>query len=274
MNGQLLVFNSNLSLFDATNTLAEHNIFCAVIWDSVGRDFIKLFTIRDILEILVFLTEQLEIEYPGKAQNLKADDTETIIKFLKTIESKFAKEEITVMEIDDIASNSSAGYGFLLEVMKSIKLIDWVHYAGKIIDHKPELLVTMSLKDSLFDACREMTTKKIHRIAVVENSGNSKRLCGIITHDMIMGYIISNMQGDPKVFEVPIKEIGLDTKEFVYKNSKSSLIQVLKCIRNKKISFLPIVDDTAPAGTYPTIGFFSLKDLTKLIRDKKYHMVI
>jgi predicted transcriptional regulator len=274
MNGQVLVFNSNLSLFDATNTLAEHNIFCAVIWDNVNRKFIELFTIRDILEILVFLTEQLEIEYSGKVQNLKASNTKTVIEFLKIIELNLTKGKTNVVEIDDIASSSSVGYDFLLEVMKSIKLIDWVHYSGKIIDHKPEILVTMSFKDSLFDACREMVIKRIHRIAVVEKTSIGERLCGIITHDMIMGYIISNMQGDPKLFEVPIKELGLDTKELVYKSHRSSLLQVLKCIRDKKISFVPIVDDTAPGGSLPTIGFFSLKDLTKLIRDKKYHMVI
>ena len=68
MNGQVLVFNSNLTLFDAINTLAEHNIFCAVMWDEINRKFVELFTIRDVVEILVFVTEQLELQYSTTAQ--------------------------------------------------------------------------------------------------------------------------------------------------------------------------------------------------------------
>lgn len=274
MNGQVLVFNANLSLFDATNTLAEHNIFCAVIWDEAKRKFAELFTIRDVLEILVFLTEQLELEFPDKVHKLPATDIATVKEFLKKLELKIAGGKVSAMEVDEVIATSCSGYDFLLTIMKCTKLLDWIQYSNHIIEHKPEILVTMSLKDSLFDACKEMATKRIHRLAVVEKANNGERLCGIITHDMIMGYIISNMQGDPRLFELPIKELGFDTKELVCKTHKTSLFQVLKCIKNRKISFLPIIDDSAPGGFYPTIGFFSLKDLIKLIRDKKYHMVI
>eukprot|EP00826_Nyctotherus_ovalis_P008440 TRINITY_DN12187_c0_g1_i7.p1 TRINITY_DN12187_c0_g1~~TRINITY_DN12187_c0_g1_i7.p1 ORF type:complete len:289 (-),score=77.95 TRINITY_DN12187_c0_g1_i7:511-1377(-) len=274
MNGQVLVFNGNLSLFDATNTLAEHNIFCAVIWDDVNRKFVELFTIRDVLQILVFLAEQLELEYPGKAQSLSPEDTETVHNFLKALELKISQGKIHALDLDGVpaSAEAGAGYDFLLAVMKKTKLMDWMHYSGKIIDHKPEILVTKSLKDSLFDACSEMATKKIHRLAVVEMTNNGERLCGIITHDMIMGYIISNMQGDPKLFEVPIKELGLDTKELACKPHWSTLFQVLKCMETRKVSFIPIVDDLS--SNYSIVGFFSLKDLTKLIRDRKYHMVL
>jgi len=119
-----------------------------------------------------------------------------------------------------------------------------------------------------------MSEKHIHRLAIAEESKKGTNLCGIITHDMIMGYVIANMQGDPRLFEIPIKELNIDTKEIVCKGSKSTLLQILQCMRNKKISFLPIVNDQVPPGTAPPIvGFFSLKDLIKLIRDKRYHMV-
>ena len=91
---------------------------------------------------------------------------------------------------------------------------------------------------------------------------------------MIMGYIIANMQGDPKLFEVPIKELGLDTHEPICKSQKTTLLQVLQCMREKKISFIPIINDQPnDKGVCSTVGFFSLKDLIKLIRDNKYHLV-
>jgi len=135
-------------------------------------------------------------------------------------------------------------------------------------------LVKKLLKDSLFDACKEMAKNKIHRLAIIESGDKNNNLCGIITHDMIMGYIISNLQGDPRLFDVPIKELYLDTKDPVCKGHKCTLLQILQTMKEKKISFLPIVNDQAgEKGIYPVVGFFSLKDLIKLIREGKYHMV-
>ncbi len=142
------------------------------------------------------------------------------------------------------------------------------------MEHKPGILVKKSLKDSLLDACKEMADRKIHRLAIIEPGDKGPNLCGIITHDMIMGYIISNLQGDPRLFDVPVKELGLDTKDPVCKGNRCTLLQILQCMRDKKISFVPIVNDQAVGGVaFPTVGFFSLKDLIRLIRDNKYHMV-
>ena len=130
------------------------------------------------------------------------------------------------------------------------------------------------MKDSLFDACKEMANKKIHRLAIIESGDKNNNLCGIITHDMIMGYIISNLQGDPRLFEVPIKELSLDTHDPICKGQRCTLLQILQCMREKKISFLPIVNDQfSDKGISPAVGFFSLKDLIKLIREEKYQMV-
>jgi len=119
-----------------------------------------------------------------------------------------------------------------------------------------------------------MAKKKIHRLAIIEAGEKIPNLCGIITHDMIMGYIIANMQGDPRIFEVPIKELNLDTKDPECKGRRATLLQVLQCMRDKKISFVPIINDQVnDRGFFPTVGFFSLKDLIHLIRNNKYHMV-
>lgn len=119
-----------------------------------------------------------------------------------------------------------------------------------------------------------MAKNKIHRLAILEEKGKKTTLCGIITHDMIMSYIIANLQGDSKVYEVPIKELNIGTPKPIHLNCKSTLIQVLQCMRTNKISFIPIVSDQQnEKGCYPPIGFFSLKDLITLIKKNKYHLV-
>ncbi len=136
------------------------------------------------------------------------------------------------------------------------------------------MLVKRPLKDSLLEACRDMAKNKIHRLAIIEQGDNSPNLCGIVTHDMIMGYVIANMQGDPKLFDVPIKDLGLDTKDPICKSQKCTLLQILQCMRDKKISFVPIINDQVnDKGVCPTVGFFSLKDLIKLLQDGRYHKV-
>eukprot|EP00826_Nyctotherus_ovalis_P046741 TRINITY_DN5317_c0_g3_i2.p1 TRINITY_DN5317_c0_g3~~TRINITY_DN5317_c0_g3_i2.p1 ORF type:complete len:268 (-),score=69.34 TRINITY_DN5317_c0_g3_i2:445-1248(-) len=266
MNGQVLVFNTNLTLYNVINILTEHNILCAVLWDETTRKFVDLFTIRDVMELVVYITEQLEARYPHKAHTLPDNDPNLVREFLSAL-----PEEVKARKKK---GDMGYEYKFLLTVLKSVKLRDWAHFTSKIIGYRPEILLTKSLKDSLLDACREMSSRKIHRLAVIETGSKGTNLCGIITHDMIMGYIISNMQGDPSIFDVPIKELHLDTKKLIGISSKANLFQVLQRMRDSKVSFLPITAEPLPGSTvFPTIGFFTLKDFIKLIQDKKYHMV-
>jgi predicted transcriptional regulator len=277
MNGQVLVFNTRLTLHDAINFLAEQDIFCTVLWDDIERKFIDLFTIRDALEVVVYLTEQLEYRYASKVHTMSETDSKLIYEFLRSLEETIPESRKCVLSDD----SGMEEYRFLLAVLKSMKLCDWAHFASRIVGYRPEILLTKSLKDSLLDACKEMSKRKIHRLAVVETGSRGINLCGIITHDMIMGYIISNMQGDPNVFELPIKELQLDTKKLIIINHKANLLQVLQRMRDNKISFIPIVTDPIPGtDVSPTVNFFSLKDFIKLIHDKwcrddnKYHMVV
>jgi predicted transcriptional regulator len=119
-----------------------------------------------------------------------------------------------------------------------------------------------------------MAKQKIHRLAILEKTDKKTTLCGIITHDMIMSYIIANLQGDSQVYEVSIKELNIGTPTPISLNSRCTLTQVLQCMRNNKISFVPIVSDQKnDKGCCPPIGFFSLKDLITLIKKSKYHLV-
>jgi len=277
MNAQVLVFNTKLSLYDAINILAEQGIFCAVLWDEVGRKFIDLFTIRDALEIIVYITEKLELRYANKVHTLSETDSKLVSEFLGSLKESTSEAEKYSLNVGKCELSDDCEikeYRFLLAVLRTVKLCDWIHFASRIVGYRPEILLTKSLKDSLLDACKEMPIKKIHRLAVVEAGSKEMNLCGIITHDMVMGYIISNMQGDPNIFEVPIEELELDTKKLITINHKANFLQVLQKMRDNKISFVPIVTDPIPGtNVCPTINFFSLKDFIKVIHDKKYHMV-
>ncbi len=145
MNGQVLVFNADLSLYDAITALAEHNIFCGVMWDETTRKFPDLFTIRDILEILVFMTEQLELQYPGRVHTLRADDQKTVYDFMVMLSQKVAQGKAHPMELGESdklappsapgAEESAAGMGYeiLFNILKTTKLADWARLSSQIV---------------------------------------------------------------------------------------------------------------------------------------------
>jgi len=146
MNGQVLVFNTELSLLDTISALAEHNIFCGVMWDEVNRTFPDLFTIRDILEILVFMTEQLELQYPGKVHTLPATDSKLVQDFMIMLQNKATQAKTPPMEIGESeraaptekltsAEDPSAttGYEILFSILKATKLADWARLSSHIV---------------------------------------------------------------------------------------------------------------------------------------------
>ena len=148
MNGQVLVFNTDLSLYDAINALAEHNIYCGVMWDEAARKFPDLFTIRDILEILVFMTEQLELQYPGKVHTLRADNQKLVHDFMMMLSQKVTQGKLHPMELDEPDKsvqapalapgdevNTGDGYEILFSILKHTKLADWANLSGKIVKH-------------------------------------------------------------------------------------------------------------------------------------------
>jgi len=142
MNGQVLVFNTDLSLYDAINALAEHNIFCGVMWDEANKAFLDLFTIRDIMEILILMTEQLEAYKPGEVHTLPSGDQNIIGDFIKLLSAKVAQGKIHMMEmepekpatpsVNDEAA-AGAGYEILFGVLKSTKLSDWAKISNQIV---------------------------------------------------------------------------------------------------------------------------------------------
>jgi hypothetical protein len=52
-----------------------------------------------------------------------------------------------------------------------------------------------------------MVDNQIHRVAIIDSE--KKMVCGIITHDMIVSYIIANLDGDYKLFLTPIHQFNI-----------------------------------------------------------------
>ena len=145
MNGQILVFNTRLSLHEAISALAEQNIFCGVLWDEDKKVFVDIFTIRDIMEILSIITEQLELHSPGLVHSISAKDTAFISKFSEILAQVVEKPKPQPMEIpgkekpmEQYASPGTEeaakiGYEIIYGLLKNIKLGEWATISSKLV---------------------------------------------------------------------------------------------------------------------------------------------
>ena len=143
MNGQVLVFNNELSLYDAISALAENNIFCGVIWDETTKTFLDLFTIRDIMEILILMTEHLETICPGKAHTIPANDQKVVNECIMTLYQKLTQKKSGAMEIGEAdkpyvpspgeESAAVVGYEVLIGILKTAKLANWAQISNHVV---------------------------------------------------------------------------------------------------------------------------------------------
>jgi hypothetical protein len=145
MNGQILVFNTRLSLFEAINALAEQNIFCGVLWDEDKKVFVDIFTIRDIMEILTIITEQLESHFPGIVHTISPKDPAFISKFSEILAQVVENPQSQPMEIpgkekqmeqqSSPAAEEAAkiGYEVIYGLLKNIKLGEWATISNKLV---------------------------------------------------------------------------------------------------------------------------------------------
>ena len=139
MNGQVLVFNADLPLFEAINALAEHGIFCGVLWNESKKEFADLFTIRDIMELLIFMATQLQVRYGAMVSKLKAEDQKEVTEFISHLSQSVAdlkkprsdSAPVSTPALDEDAQKT--GFPVLYGLLRQTKLSDWANISCKLV---------------------------------------------------------------------------------------------------------------------------------------------
>ena len=254
-NMKILVFNSDLMIKDSIEAMIKEDIYCGLLWDTKLSKYVGLFTIRDVLSLLILSYKQMS-NYLNNNQNI--NNLETLTNSINEIFDNWKiKDENNKMDIEIEENNKKidsiiTNFNDFFKLFDNTSINDYVlRFKDKEKDHP---LISLYLDKNLQDVLSLIKTNKIHRIVVEEQKSNS--VTGFITYEAIFEFFIENYFSEMTEFEIKLKEIdGIVTKNIITLNKTDSIFKALDLFYSKKISILPILDGDE------IFGYFYLKDI-------------
>ena len=198
-NMKILIFNSELNFLETIYAMVKEDIYCALVYDSLYKNFIGIITIRDIMELIKFINDRIK-KYNGIIVNTNFFIKEIFSKNevqLNSLSSIKENEEIKpvkkksfgsferINELDEEGSDSSfegeikekpqsSSLKQGVDFFKSLNLIsinDFYRTVRGIPIHRlitKAKLLSVSLDNNLFDCAKLIKEKKTHRIIIEE----------------------------------------------------------------------------------------------------------
>ena len=199
-NMKILIFNSELNFLETIYAMVKEDIYCALVYDSLYKNFIGIITIRDIMELIKFINDRIK-KYNGIIVNTNFFIKEIFSKNevqLNSLSSIKENEEIKpvkkksfgsfdkINELDEEEGSDSSFEGEIKEkpqssslkqgvdFFKSLNLIsinDFYRTVRGIPIHRlitKSKLLSVSLDNNLFDCAKLIKEKKTHRIIIEE----------------------------------------------------------------------------------------------------------
>ena len=254
-NMKILVFNSDLMIKDSIEAMIKEDIYCGLLWDTKLSKYVGLFTIRDVLSLLILSYKQIS-NYLNNNQNI--NNLETLTNSINEIFDNWKiKDENNKMDIEVEENNKKidsiiTNFNDFFKLFDNTSINDYVlRFKDKEKDHP---LISLYLDKNLQDVLSLIKSNKIHRIVVEEQKSNS--VTGFITYEAIFEFFIENYFSEMTEFEIKLKEIdGIITKNIITLNKTDSIFKALDLFYSKKISILPILDGNE------IFGYFYLKDI-------------
>ena len=254
-NMKILVFNSDLMIKDSIEAMIKEDIYCGLLWDTKLSKYVGLFTIRDVLSLLILSYKQMS-NYLNNNQNI--NNLETLTNSINEIFDNWKiKDENNKMDIEVEENNKKidsiiTNFNDFFKLFDNTSINDYVlRFKDKEKDHP---LISLYLDKNLQDVLTLIKTNKIHRIVVEEQKSNS--VTGFITYEAIFEFFIENYFSEMTEFEIKLKEIeDIITKNIITLNKTDSIFKALDLFYSKKISILPILDGNE------IFGYFYLKDI-------------
>ena len=286
---KILVFNNSLLIKDSIEAMIKEDIYCGLLWDNKKNDYKGVFTIRDVLEILLVGYEKL-LSFLNN--NKKIDNyeslTESMDKFLddfdympkkfrarKSIESSgggmgkgkgLAKGKNINKIYDDNMEIEDENFGNDIDNFKKVvknlgqfvSLFENITLQNYLDIFKPkdseEDLVSLYLDANLQDCVNMIRKNGFHRLVVKDKKSSS--VSGFITYEAVFEFFVENYYSSMTEFNMPVKYLNVITKNIITLNKKDTLYNCMKTFYEKGISMIPIMDNNDNI-----FGYFYLKDI-------------
>ena len=251
-NMKILVFNSELMIKDSIEAMIKEDIYCGLLWDTTANKYIGIFTIRDVLSLIMISYQQLN-QYLNN--NTTINDLDTLVKSIVEIFSKITVDK-NKMELEEEERIDTSNTDKIIKNFSDFfKLFDNFtinNYVNKFKD-KNANMISIFLDGNLKDCIQLIRDNHIHRIVVEDQK--SSTITGFITYEAIFEFFIENYYSSMKEFEIQLKDVNIISKNVFSLNKEDTLYKAMQLFCTKKISLIPIMDNKE------IFGYIYLKDI-------------
>ena len=282
---KILVFNDELLIKDSIEAMIKEDIYCGLLYNSEQNKHSGVFTIRDVLGLLLigykklvnFLNNNKNINtYELLKNNLNSffaqfeNENESSIKKNKDlnkenipkqsnendmeIEEDDNKQKNSIENIDEndpkVYNDMIKNFNQFISLFENITLQSFIE-----LFHIKENSALISLfSDSNLEECVKTIQKNnIHRLIVQDKKSNN--LSGFITYEAIFEYFIENYYSSMTEFNIPLKYLDIIVKKVITLNKNETLHKCMETFYKEGISMIPIMDGG------DIFGYLYLKDI-------------
>jgi predicted transcriptional regulator len=273
---KILVFNDELLIKDSIEAMIKEDIYCGLLYNSEQNKHSGIFTIRDVLGLLLIGYKKLVSFLNNNKKINSYDDLKTN---LNTFFAQFDNQNINQnsnnnknsiknnnqddMDIeeddDNLKDNDPKIYNKIIKnfsqftsLFENITLqsfIELFHIKGNSNN-----LISLFSDSNLEECVKTIKKNNIHRLIVQDRKSNN--LSGFITYETIFEYFIENYYSSMNEFKISLKNLDIIVKNIITLNKKESLHKGMETFYKEGISMIPILDDYGDI-----FGYFYLKDI-------------
>ena len=271
---KILVFNDELLIKDSIEAMIKEDIYCGLLYNSETNKHSGVFTIRDVLGLLLIGYKKL-LSFLNNDKSIDSYDilksklniffaqfdcqNENIIQNKDNILKQNNDNKMDIEEDDNIIkendpklyNNIIKDFNHFISLFDNITLQSFIELLYKK-DNSSNLISLYS--DSNLEECVKTIQKNnIHRLIVQDKKSNN--LSGFITYETIFEYFIENYYSSMTEFNIPLKHLDIVVKNVVTLNKDETLHKCMETFYEEGISMIPILDN----GNI--FGYLYLKDI-------------
>lgn len=273
---KILVFNDELLIKDSIEAMIKEDIYCGLLYNSEQNKHSGIFTIRDVLGLLLigykklvsFLNNNRNInsyddlkanlnsffaQFDNQNINQSSNNNKNYIKSNNQDDMDIEEDDYNLNDNDPKIYNkiikNFSQFTSLFDNITLQSFIELFHIKGNSSN-----LISLFSDSNLEECVKTIKKNNIHRLIVQDRKSNN--LSGFITYETIFEYFIENYYSSMNEFKISLKNLDIIVKNIITLNKKESLHKGMETFYKEGISMIPITDDYGDI-----FGYFYLKDI-------------
>ena len=275
---KILVFNDELLIKDSIEAMIKEDIYCGLLYNSEQNKHSGVFTIRDVLGLLLIGYKKL-VSFLNNNKNINSyellknnintffaqfgNEKENIIENKENISKKNNENEMDIEEDDNNSKNKNnendpkiyndiiKDFHQFTSLFDNITLQSFIELFNT--KENDSTLISLFSDSNLEECVKTIQKNNIHRLIVQDKKSNN--LSGFITYEAIFEYFIENYYSSMTEFHIPLKHLDLIVNNVITLNKNENLHKCMETFYKERISMIPIMDE----GNI--FGYLYLKDI-------------